>query len=47
MQELGHLIEELSNPLGVLFMFLIFAVMFASFAVSVPRLLHRENHHFA
>ena len=47
MQEIGNLLEKLGNPLGVLFLIVAFALMIGAFAVSVPRLLHRENHHFA
>lgn len=47
MQEIGNLLEQAGPALGMLFMFLVFAIMFASFAVSIPRLVHRENHHFA
>lgn len=47
MQEIGNLIEQAGPALGMLFMFLVVAIMLGSFAVSIPRLLHRENHHFA
>ena len=47
MQELGNLIERLGPPLGILFLVMAFATMLGAFAVSIPRLLHRENHHFA
>lgn len=47
MQEIGNLLERAGPALGMLFMFLVVAIMLGSFAVSIPRLLHRENHHFA
>lgn len=47
MNEVGHLLSELGYPMGILFLGMAFALMLGSFAVSVPRLLHRENHHFA
>ena len=47
MQEIGNLMEQLGAPLGILFMLMAFGLTVGAFAVSIPRLLHRENHHFA